>query len=202
MAKKKQELEQFDEELATHCTNDPNVWGLLDVTVGRRPLVPTTIYRISGDSASGVVGLLLPSGEFRVAHSSRAGQFEMRIQDGGADDGQKMPDDRVLPTGGAIVNAPLPTELAIGTVWDGAKKEDPVLVTDEETGVTEERQGRSKGLLLGDYAVRVQVDRGADRNDKDRTFQQAGVVRTFPRPEVGKRKFVPEELGIDDGSAA
>lgn len=175
MPKKKIELCEIDEEVATHRADDPDVWGLSDVARGRTALVPTTVYRVSGDSASGVAGRLLPSGEFLPVHTSRVGLFEMRCQDGGADDGQMMPRERVLPSGRVVINAPLPTDFWMETAWDGAMKEPEFEVTDEETGVTEVRQGRTKGQLLGNYEIRIAVDR--EREDK----RTRGSVKPFSK---------------------
>jgi hypothetical protein len=48
-----------------------DVPGLVDVMGGLEVLVPTTIYNLPGDDASGVAGLLKPDGEFIPAASTQ-----------------------------------------------------------------------------------------------------------------------------------
>lgn len=50
-----------------------DVPGLTDVMGGLKVDVPTTIYNLAGDDASGVAGLLKPDGEFVPAHTDTAG---------------------------------------------------------------------------------------------------------------------------------
>lgn len=92
--------------IEAHRIDDPNVWGLLDVVLGRLPLVPTTVYKSSGDSASGVVGLLLPSGVFLSASASRVGREVTLTQDG--------------------------ETFTVETRWDGAVKAAPFVNEDGE----------------------------------------------------------------------
>lgn len=40
------------------------ILGLADVAKGFKPNVPTTVYQVTGDDTSGIVGLLYPNGEF------------------------------------------------------------------------------------------------------------------------------------------
>jgi hypothetical protein len=122
-----------DLEYQPHDLNDSTVWGLRDVARGRTCSSPTTIYRVSGDSASGVAGRLLPSGEFCPIHSTRIGNVFVA---------------------GALHNvkpaAHEPT-VTYETAWDGAAPCPVFEAKDEDTGVVEIRQERSKGLLLGSY---------------------------------------------------
>lgn len=104
--------DQAGREFEPHRTDDPDVWGLADIN--RKPAVPTTIYNRSGDSVSGVVGLLYPDGTFLKAAPSRVGQEVTLTQDG--------------------------ETFTVMTVWDGA------LVKKGEY---------SKGVLLGDYEIKV-----------------------------------------------
>lgn len=109
-----------------HRLDDPNVWGLSDVARGRTPAVPTTIYNTSGDSASGVAGLLMPDLTFYPQPGSNIGRDFTLNQDG--------------------------ETFTVGTTWDGAKKQPefkrhPELV--EQFGPV--GQEHSRGLLLGDY---------------------------------------------------
>ena len=46
--------------IEAHWAEDPRIFGLRDIFNGRTPLVPTTVYKTSGDSASGVAGRVLP----------------------------------------------------------------------------------------------------------------------------------------------
>lgn len=118
-------------EYQPHTVNDPEVWGLRDVARGRGTVVPTTIYKVAGDSASGVVGILMPGGIFIVKHSCRIGQsFEVGL----LHDVKPSPREAIK---------------TLETVWDGAAPADEF--TDEDTG--EVRQEHSKGLLLGNYAM-------------------------------------------------
>lgn len=188
------ELDEIGNEFQPHRVDDPDVWGLRDVVRGRTPLVPTTIYATAGDSTSGVVGLLFPNGQFLVKSSSKVGT-ELVYQDGGADDGQKLPKGRVLPTSKILINAALPTIGVLVTAWDGAAQQDEFIVTDED-GNTELRREHSRGLLLGDYSVKNQVDRGPkrvpsqerrERNRAKHSFYRTGVAQAFPSPQIGNR---------------
>lgn len=49
--------------------------GLSDVQQGIQVNVPTTVYNTSGDDASGVAGVLMPSGEFVQASSSKVNRL-------------------------------------------------------------------------------------------------------------------------------
>lgn len=54
----------------------PNVLGLIDVANGYRPYYPTTVYQVSGDDTSGIVGLLYPNGDFLIASTpGKAAQY-------------------------------------------------------------------------------------------------------------------------------
>lgn len=138
----------LDEEFQPHITNDPNIWGLYDVARGRSTEVPQTIYLISGDNASGVMGLLFPNGDFMCKRSSRKGMVVV-LQDGGADDGQELK-DRILPTNTDIVNISLPTKFEMSVAWDGSTKSPELtVIEDGEVFITNEH---SRGLILGDYS--------------------------------------------------
>jgi len=115
-----------------HITDDPNVWGLLDVATGRRSEVPQTIYRTSGDSASGVAGILMANGEFIPKRSSNI-------------------DGRELEIGLLHDVKPAPREATVTyvTAWDGAK---PAAEFINEDG--EPAQEHSHGILLADYQIR------------------------------------------------
>lgn len=119
-----------------HRTDDPNVWGLADVARGRTPLVPTTVYMTAGDSASGVAGRLIQTGEFFPITPSTVGQ------------------QVIVGTLHDVQPAKFEPEVEYVVGWNGAARTEPFEVTDEDTGVTETRRDHSKGLLLGDYALR------------------------------------------------
>lgn len=53
------------------------VIGLSDVERGVRVNVPTTVYQISSDDTSGVIGVLFPSGKFIRASDPRVGQHAL-----------------------------------------------------------------------------------------------------------------------------
>lgn len=116
-------------DYSLHRTDDPHVWGLKDVARGRTPLVPTTIYAASGDSASGVEGLLFPSPwAFLEKAESNVGKSEVVEQDG--------------------------ESFEVLTVWDGAMPQPWFRAYVNETGLeTTLRREHSKGLLLGNYAI-------------------------------------------------
>lgn len=152
-----------EEDYQPHRVDDPDVWGLNDVARGRTPEVPTTVYAVSGDSASGVAGLIFPDGNFIPKAGTSIGKV-IRFQNGGADDGQMMPKDRVLPTEGRTINAPLPTEGYLETVWTGAMPAQEFQHCDEDTGVCEIRREHSKGLLLGNYPIRREPTRSREMN--------------------------------------
>src|SRR4051812_30042261 len=114
-----------DDELLYEVEETSPVWGLLDVVRGRVPVVPTTVYKTAGDSASGVAGLLLPSGDFLPVAPSRQGEVVTLHQDG--------------------------ETFTVETVWDGATRSPEFTVTLED-GRTEVRRESSKGILLADYA--------------------------------------------------
>lgn len=135
-----------EEDYQPHVVNDPNIWGLYDVARGRFPDVPTTIYLVSGDNASGVLGLLFPDGTFMCKKTSRWGQ-DVVLQDGGADDGQELPKGRILRNPGTHgVNAFRPTSFSMEVVWDGSTKSPDIEIEGRMTGE------HSRGLILGDYS--------------------------------------------------
>lgn len=143
-----------DLEYQPHITNDPNIWGLYDVVRGRTTEVPVTVYLISGDNASGVMGLLFPNGDFMCKRSSRKGTTVI-LQDGGADDGQELR-DRILPTNTDIVNISLPTSFGMEVAWDGSTKSPELtVIEDGEVFITNEH---SRGLILGDYKRNGSMD--------------------------------------------
>jgi hypothetical protein len=173
-----------EETFQPHRTDDPDVWGLQDVARGRTPLVPTTIYNVAGDSASGVAGLLKPDNTFLPKYSSKVGQI-LRIQIGGADDGQHIPNSRTLPQEHQVVNAPLPTESWLETVWDGAVKQPEFKVCDPDTGVCEMRQEHSHGLLLGSYSTKM-GSAPAEGRRRSQVFNQTGFAWMPTRDKVQK----------------
>lgn len=140
-------------EYQPHLTDDPAVWGLLDIAIRRDSEVPQTIYMTSGDSASGVIGRRTAEGVFIIKDPTRVGNL-YRLQDGGADDGQLMPKGRILPTHGAHINAALPTSFETEVQWDGAAKSPDL--ENEEGEMTSEH---SRGLLLGNYSIHRVSDR-------------------------------------------
>jgi len=126
------ELEELPED-QLHRTDDPDVWGLLDVVTGRETVIPRTIHKTSGDSASGVVGLLFPNGDFVSDAPSRIGQTFVA---GTLHD--------VRPVAGE------PT-VTYEVAWDGAA---PAREFEDEKG--ELRSEHSRGLLLGEYPNRAE----------------------------------------------
>lgn len=109
------------DRIEAHRTDDPAVWGLLDVVLERRPLYPVTIYKTSGDSVSGVMGRLLPSGVFLMKAPTNIGRtFECK----------NVADESTWAE----------------TVWDGAA---PAVTFVDADG--NDRQEHTHGLLLGDY---------------------------------------------------
>jgi hypothetical protein len=128
------ELPELPED-QLHRTDDPEVWGLLDVVTGRTTPFLRTIYRVSGDSASGVVGLLYPNGDFRSIAPSPLG---------------------VEVAAGELHSVqPLPYEKTIyyTVIWGGGAP--PRMFIDEEGN---ERSEHSKGLLLGEYAMHAEQE--------------------------------------------
>lgn len=118
-------------EYQPHSVSDPEVWGLRDVARGRTCTSPTTVYIVAGDNASGVAGMIFPDGRFLPKHSTRVGRpFHAGVL------------HDVKPAAGERT-------VAYATAWDGAKPE-PMFI--DEEGI--KRYGRSKGILLGDYAIR------------------------------------------------
>ena len=109
-----------------HRTDDPNVWGLLDVATGRRTDVPQTVYLVSGDSASGIAGILYADGTFVPKASTRVG-------------------GRALEIGLLHDVKPAPGEPRVTyvTAWDGAVPAEEF--TNEEDERTREH---SHGILL------------------------------------------------------
>lgn len=106
-----------------HNNADARVWGLFEVSLGLRPPYPVTIYKVSGDSASGVMGLLQPDGTFLKKAESQMGRTVTVVQ---------PPDEPVT----------------LEVRWDGAA---PCLTFEDDEGTV--RSEHSKGLLLGDYAT-------------------------------------------------
>ena len=136
-----EETDYINEELPPdqlHRTDDPNVWGLLDVATGRRSEVPQTIHKVSGDSASGVVGILYPDGQrFVSAARSRVGTTVVAGEFFG-----------VRPVAGEPARV---YEVA----WDGAARSAPFI--NEETGLV--GQEHSRGILLGEYPIAASEQR-------------------------------------------
>lgn len=125
-------------DVAAHHTDDEAIWGLLDVAQARRPLTPTTVYKVAGDSTSGVCGRLTPDGTFFPIHSSRIGcAFVVGL----------LHDVR------PVVGEPRKT---LVTTWDGAS---PAREFRDHDGVY--RKEHSRGALLGDYGIHRDIDRGA-----------------------------------------
>lgn len=118
--------------IEAHRTDDPNVWGLVDVARGRTPSAPTTIYNIAGDSASGVAGVLFPDNNFLPALDSQVGTSVIV----GDWYGMKP-----------VYHEPV---VALEIAWDGAAKS-PLFENEDGELVRE----HSKGILLGDYAIMV-----------------------------------------------
>lgn len=124
-----------------HRSDDPDVWGLLDIATGRRSEVPQTIYKISGDSASGVVGIRYANGVFISAARSRVG---------------------ATVVAGEFFNVrPVAGEPAVTyeVAWDGAKRT-PEFVNEETHEVGQEH---SRGILLGEYPNRPEEEKLARR---------------------------------------
>lgn len=167
-----------DESELFYRTDDPDVWGLIDVVRGRSSAVPQTIYKIAGDSASGVVGMLYPHPwTFVPIPSSRVGKV-ITMQIGGADDGQELPKGRILPTGGTRVNSALPTLAEGETIWDPATHS-PEFEVELEDGTREVRREHSKGLLLGDYAIHLETTdrvKGSHDGKGTKRFSRVGYV--------------------------
>ena len=109
--------------LEGHNPNDVLVWGLLDVALGRRKPYPETIYRVSGDSTSGVVGVLNPDGTLLVKARTNIGR-----------------------TFTILAVAEEPTVAT--TVWDGAA---PPATFEHEDGTPGTEH--TKGVLLGDIQI-------------------------------------------------
>lgn len=132
----KSPLDAVDDELTPdqlHRTDDPDVWGLLDVALNRITVVPQTIYKVSGDSASGVVGLLTPDGVFSSAARSRVGS------------------ESVVGTLHDVNPSPGEAIILYETNWDGAAPAREFLNEENEPA-----QEHSRGLLLGEYPNRYE----------------------------------------------
>jgi hypothetical protein len=132
------DLDPYHEELPEdqlHRTDDPSVWGLLDVALRRHSEVPQTIYKISGDSASGVLGRRLPNGEYIPNAPSKVGT------------------EFVAGTLHDVKPEPFENTITYVTAWDGAKPSDEFEVVDEDTGEVRRGFEHSRGLLLGDYRI-------------------------------------------------
>lgn len=121
----------LDDDLSFWMAPEAPVLGLRDIAIGRDVAVPTTVYLIPGDSASGVMGLLTQFGEFRRQAGSKVGQQVTLNQDG--------------------------LTFTVETVWDGAIKEptepEPIGWENPEEQQGPVFRGSSKGLLLGNYSV-------------------------------------------------
>lgn len=55
---------ELERQLEQEAAEVRYVWGITEVELGLRPLVPTTVYNVSGDDSSGIAGLIHPNGEF------------------------------------------------------------------------------------------------------------------------------------------
>lgn len=113
---------------------DPELPSLRDAQAAlRRPAVPTTLYEVAGDNGSGVAGLWMPTGEVIPKAPSKVG-LTIEYTD----------HDFRIKT--AVVR------------WDGGMEEDrsskPIGYIDPKTRRGPVYQGRSRGLLLGDYQIR------------------------------------------------
>jgi hypothetical protein len=124
-----------------HRTDDPSVWGLLDVATGRHSEVPQTIYKTSGDSASGVVGIRYANGLFVSAAPSRVGA--------------------TVVAGEYFMVRPVKGEpfREYEVAWDGAARSAPFI--NEETH--EPGQEHSRGILLGEYPNKPEEQKLAHR---------------------------------------
>lgn len=148
-------LDKFiDDELPEdqlHRTDDPDVWGLVDVIRGRTPNVPTTIYLAAGDSASGVAGLLFPNGTFLPKTSTDMG--------------------RTFSAGTLHDVKPAPSEPSVEyeVAWDGAKPGEEFVNEDGE-----EMKDHSHGLLLGSYDIKREVSY-PDEKERTRTNKRSNV---------------------------
>lgn len=145
-------------EYQPHRVDDPDVWGLRDLARGRTTMYPVTIYRISGDNSSGVVGVLYPDGKFVGKRSTREGNGFL------------------VGTLHDVKPSPFEPTRQLYTGWDGAIPEVPFL--DEEGN---ERQGRSKGLLLGSYDTK-----GASAQERKRGARRKSTSR---RDTIGGTAF-------------
>lgn len=107
---------------------DP-VMGLKDVAKGKCVLAPTTVYLQTNKDRSGVVGMLLPNGQFVSKRKSTTGS-----------EGETMDEWNEV--------------YATTVVWDGAQKQ-PVSATpigyEDKDETKPLYQEHSKGILLGDY---------------------------------------------------
>lgn len=115
--------------IQAHNSDDAKVLGLLDVVLGTRPTAPTTIYKVSGDSASGVMGILFPDGRFLVKAQSHIGKH-------------------------FVCRALAEEDTYAECIWDGAA---PAASFTREDG-TEGVEG-THGMLLGSYATRLLIER-------------------------------------------
>lgn len=115
--------------IQAHNTNDATVLGLLDVVLGTRPTAPTTIYKVSGDSASGVMGILFPDGRFLVKAQSHIGKH-------------------------FLCEALAEEATYAECIWDGAAPAEQFTREDGTEGV----EG-THGMLLGSYATRLLIER-------------------------------------------
>lgn len=134
-----------------HNNADARVWGLFEVGLGLRPPYPVTIYKVSGDSASGVMGLLQPDGTFLKKAESQMGRT-------------------------VTVEQPPDEPVTLEVRWDGAA---PCLTFEDDEGTV--RSEHSKGLLLGDYAterlvVRPKNDGPSVRQRYDEFGKRTGFV--------------------------
>lgn len=147
-------------EIAYWETAEP-VWGLIDVALGRWPMVPTTIYLLRNRDRSGVIGVLYPNGHFLVKRS---------------------------PTTGCAVTVEEEQTIWMGeVVWDGAQ---PCPISEEPIGWWDEEEtlpiftGHSKGILLGPYSRSMEyeicIGGGKPRRTSD-NWVSNGLIRKRPR---------------------
>lgn len=112
------------ETLEAHRSDDPSVFGLLDIIHGRTPLVPTTVYKTSGDSASGVAGRVLSDSTFLPKSATNIGHAR-------------------------TIRALAEPDVYMETVWDGAA---PARTFIDAEGKAHPEH--THGLLLGDVESR------------------------------------------------
>lgn len=115
--------------IQAHNSDDAKVLGLLDVILGTRPIAPTTIYKVSGDSASGVMGILFPDGRFMVKAQSNIGKH-------------------------FVCRALAEEDTYAECIWDGAAPAPTFIREDGTEGVD-----GTHGQLLAPYEIRLNIER-------------------------------------------